>query len=167
VRIETERLVLRRWTQDDVGPLSEILLAPAVAAWLGHPSWDDVERTLAHYEHSWDTLGFGRFAVEERSTGRLVGRVAVMRQEGWVATPDSDEVGWAIVADCWGRGYATEAARAAITDGFERVGLRRILSWTLPDNDASRRVMEKCGLTLGGTAEWAGREHLWYAIDRA
>jgi RimJ/RimL family protein N-acetyltransferase len=166
VRIETDRLVLRRWRPEDVAPLAEILLDPAVAEWLGDPSWDDVERAIDRYERSWDLLGFGRFAVEERTTGRLVGRVGIMRQDGWVVTPQSDEIGWAIASDCWDRGYATEAARAAIADGFGRVGLPRVLSWTLPGNHASRRVMEKCGLVRQGIAGWAGLEHVWYAIDR-
>lgn len=89
-----------------------------------------------------------------------------MRQEGWQVTPERDEVGWAIGSRHWGRGLATEAARAAIVDGFDRVGLARILSWTLPENVASRRVMEKCGLSFRGNAPWADRDHVWYAIER-
>jgi RimJ/RimL family protein N-acetyltransferase len=165
VRIETDRLVLRRWEPGDVEALAAVMLDPAVAAWLGGGSRDDVERQVERYEHSFDTLGYGRYAVVERATGELVGRVGVMRQDGWQATPERDEVGWAVAARHWGRGIATEAARGAIADGFERVGLPRILSWTLPHNAASRRVMEKCGLGLRGHAEWAGLDHVWYAIE--
>jgi RimJ/RimL family protein N-acetyltransferase len=106
--------------------------------------------------------GFGRFAVDDRHTGELVGRVGVMRQPDCMATEEKDEVGWVIAAGRWGEGLATEAAAASIRDSFHRVGLVRILSWTLPENVASRRVMEKCGLRFRGTADWKGREHIWY-----
>jgi RimJ/RimL family protein N-acetyltransferase len=75
-----------------------------------------------------------------------------------------DEVGWVIAADRWGEGLATEAAFAAIVDAFDRVGLERIISWTTPDNLSSRRVMEKCGLTYRGRADWKGSEHVWYDV---
>lgn len=165
LRIETERLVLRQWRTEDVERLAAILLHPEIAAWLGGGSRDDVERQVERYEHSFEELGYGRFAVEDRATGELVGRVGIMRQDGWLATPERDEVGWAIGREHWGRGLATEAAQAAIADGFERVGPRRVLSWTLPANVASRRVMEKCGLDFGGDADWAGLAHVWYAVD--
>ena len=108
--------------------------------------------------------GFGRFAVAERATGMLLGRVGVMRHPDWAETPERDEVGWVIAAERWGEGLATEAAAAAITDVLGRVGLTRVLSWTLPENLASRRVMEKCGLRYAGTVAWKGREHVWYDL---
>ena len=72
-----------------------------------------------------------------------------------------------IDVDRWGQGLATEAAAASIADGFERVRLDRVLSWTLPDNVASLRVMEKCGLAYAGTTPWKGREHVWYQVRRS
>jgi RimJ/RimL family protein N-acetyltransferase len=164
--ITTERLVLRRWREDDVEPLATILCHPDVARWLGTSSPSDVALTVERYEHSWDTLGFGRFAVTDRATGRLIGRAGIMRQDAWTATEDKVEVGWAIDRASWGQGLATEAALAVVDDGFTRVGLRRLLSWTLPENVASRRVMEKCGFAHMGTASWAGRPHVWYARAR-
>ncbi len=85
-----------------------------------------------------------------------------MRVEAWTATPEKDEIGWVIAPSRWGAGYATEAAQSAIRDGFERVGLDRIVSFTLPENVASWRVMERCGMHRRGEAEWAGRMHIWY-----
>lgn len=145
--------------------LASILMHPDVATWVGERSIDDVAMTIARYEHSWDTLGYGRFAVEDRATGALLGRVGVMRQDAWQATPEKDEVGWAIDRAGWGEGLATEAAAATLRDGFERVGLRRIVSFTLAENLASLRVMEKCGMTRMGTASWAGRPHVWCSIE--
>ena len=88
-----------------------------------------------------------------------------MWQKAWTATPDKAEVGWAIAPERWGEGLATEAARASIADVFTRVGLDRIVSFALPSNVASLKVMENCGLTFGGHAEWAGRDHIWTSLD--
>lgn len=159
--------MLRRWSADDVDSLAAILLDPAVARWLGHGTPDDVERAIERYEHSWGEAGFGRFAVEERVTGALVGRVGIMREDTWTATREKEELGWAIAPAHWGLGYATEAAGAAIVDGFARVGLRRILAFTLPENVPSQRVMERCGMTPRGTTDWAGLPHVWYDLTPA
>jgi len=164
VWIETERLVLRRWSETDVDDLAQLHSHPAVAAWLGPLTREDAERKIARYEHDWEKHGFGRFAVADIATGALVGRVGVMRQADWEETPEQDEVGWVIAAGRWGEGLAPEAATAAIADAFERVGLGRILSWTTADNRASRRVMDKCGLRFRGNATWMGRPHVWYDV---
>ncbi len=164
MRIETPRLILRRWLPGDVDALCEIYADPTIVDWLGPLTRDDAAITVERYEHHWDVHGFGRFAVEDRRTGNLVGRVGVMRQPDWTETLEQDEVGWVVRADRWGEGLATEAAAASIADAFDRAGLERVLSWTLPDNLASRRVMEKCGLAHRGTAGWKGREHVWYDV---
>lgn len=89
-----------------------------------------------------------------------------MRQPEWSETSEQDEVGWVMAADRWGEGLATEAATASVADAFERVGLRRVLSWTTPGNLASRRVMEKCGLHPQGAVAWRGHDHVWYSAER-
>ena len=87
-----------------------------------------------------------------------------MRQAEWTASEDNVEIGWAIARERWGEGLATEAARAVLADGFDRVGLPRVIGFSSPDNIASARVMKRLGMTLQGTAEWAGKERVWYAI---
>lgn len=164
MRIETERLVLRRFTLQDLEPLEAMGTDPGVARWLGCRTRDDAVETIERYERSWARFGFGRFAIEDRKTGEFVGRVGVMHQPGWTATPEKEEIGWAIVGARQGEGLATEAARAAIADAFHRVGLQRITSWTVPENLASRRVMEKCGLVYQGVTLWRGADHVWYEI---
>jgi RimJ/RimL family protein N-acetyltransferase len=77
------------------------------------------------------------------------------------------EVGWELDPSVWGRGLATEGGRAAVRYGFQVVGLERIVSATVPANVASRRVMEKCGLTFQGELFGRGTRLVWYAIDRA
>ena len=76
------------------------------------------------------------------------------------------EVGWRLDRAYWNHGLATEGARASLGYGFRGLGLEGVISFTVPENVASRRVMEKCGLTFRGRTRWRGLEHVWYAIDR-
>jgi len=167
VRLETERLVLRRWLPDDVDPLAAILLHPDVVAWIGPAgaNRNDVARAIERYDRHWEAHGFGRLAVVDRTTDELVGRTGVMREPGWEATACKDEIGWAIAPAQWGKGIATEAATAALSDVFERAGLARVVSFALPANTASLRVMQKLGLVRGGSAPWKGKPHVWYSIS--
>jgi RimJ/RimL family protein N-acetyltransferase len=166
VRIETARLLLRRFTADDLEPLAAILLHPDVVRWLGPPGATvrDVQGALERYDLHWEERGYGRLAVCDRASGALVGRVGVMYQQEWRATPCKDEIGWVIERGRWGEGLATEAAAAALRDAFGRVGLEQVVSYALPENAASTRVMEKLRLQRGGTAEWAGSAHVWYSL---
>ena len=75
-------------------------------------------------------------------------------------------MGWRLDRAYWNRGLATEGALASLRYGFEWLELERIISITLPQNAASRRVMEKAGLTLRGETRWRGQDVVWYAIDR-
>ena len=166
VVIGTERLLLRRFGPGDVEPLAAILLDAEVARWLGpaDAGRDDVARAIDRYERHWRRYGFGRLAVVDRATGALVGRVGVMREPAWTATECKDEIGWALDRARWGEGLATEAAAAALRDAFERVRLGRVISFALPANRASIRVMEKLGFVPGGGADWKGQPHAWYSI---
>jgi len=167
VRLETERLVLRRWLPDDVEPLAAILLHPDVLTWVGPPraDRDDVARALARYDRHWEAHGFGRLAIVDRRTGELVGRTGVMREPDWEATACKDEIGWAIAPCRWGEGIATEAATAALRDVFERAGLECVVSFASPANTGSLGVMEKLGFAPGGTTEWKGTPHVWRSLS--
>jgi len=90
--------------------------------------------------------GFGLWALEVAATGRFIGYTG-LTEPGWDAsfTP-AVEVGWRLARDAWGHGYATEAARAAVIDGFSRLPIDEIVSFTVPGNRRSRRVMEKLGM---------------------
>lgn len=162
MRIETARLVLRRWEPDDVDTLFAFVIQPDIARWLPYGTRDDAIAAIERYERSFEEHGFGRFAVIDRRTAELVGRVGLMHAPEWSAT---DEIGWAIARERWGDGLASEAAATAIDDAFDRVGLDRIVAWTTPDV-ASQRVMETCGMRQGGSARWKGREHVWYDVRR-
>jgi RimJ/RimL family protein N-acetyltransferase len=136
----------------------------AEQAWFGESqsSLDDarvsIERQMRHQEEH----GFALWAVELRRTEEMIG-VTGLRH---LADGPEIEVGYRFLERCWGNGYATEAARAAIAFGFDELGLERIVAVTLPTNRASRRVMEKCGLTFVGVVHVYGYAHVKYAIAR-
>jgi RimJ/RimL family protein N-acetyltransferase len=121
---------------------------------------------VAHYRQTWEQEGFASWAACERETGRLVGRIGLLRHHDWPLAPDPVEVGWALDHEYWGRGLATEGGRAAI--GVWRACLpdEVLYSFTIPENARSRAVMERLGMTYGGTTVWHDREHVWYSLAR-
>lgn len=137
---------------------------PAVARWLGPIDPLLTKSVIAAWIDHWRLHRFGLWAVEEKSTGQFIGRVGLVQHADWTASAHDAEVGWTLAKQAWGRGYATEAARAALAWAPTRA-LRTIISITLPDNVRSRRVMEKLGLTFQGMTHWHGFDQVWYAIE--
>jgi RimJ/RimL family protein N-acetyltransferase len=162
LKLETRRLLLRLWRPGDAERLADI-----EADLVNHVTLADERHHIERYVRHWSARGYGRWAVEEKQTRRLVGRVGVMHQAEWHATAEKDEIGWTIDPACWRQGYATEGALAALVDVFQRVALQCVISYTSPDNNASRRVMEKCGFTFQGHAVWRGNDVVWYALTAA
>ncbi|WP_158890920.1 GNAT family N-acetyltransferase [Amycolatopsis anabasis] len=148
VFLETKRLVLRRFTEADVDDLVLLDSDPEVMRFLtGEPTpraeieGDVLPRILRDYGRG----PAGRWAAIERSTGEFVGWLALQPPEdGNVAEV---ELGYRLKAPVWGRGYATEGARALIRKGFTELGVQRVWAQTMAVNTASRRVLEKAGLT--------------------
>ena len=146
--LHTDRLLLRRWRPEDRAPFADLNADPVVmehfVACLTRAESDDlIDRVEDHF----DAEGYGLWAVEITHTGQFAGFVGL-----WPATFDAPftpavEVGWRLARPAWGKGYAAEAARTAVADGFERVGLDEIVSMTSVGNTRSRRVMEKLGMT--------------------
>ncbi len=112
--------------------LGGVLTAEKSAAWLA--------RQLTH----WSEHGFGRYAVERE--GVVVGFVGLSRTDFDAGFLPAVEVAWRLVFEHWGKGYATEAARAVLRDGFGRLGLNEIIGVTTPGNGRSRRVMDRLGM---------------------
>jgi ribosomal-protein-alanine N-acetyltransferase len=168
--VETACLRLRRWQDDDLERLVALYADPRVARFLsvdGRP-WPR-ERTVGafqHFQRQWHERGFGPWAAIDRRTGRWLGQIGLNELPSWPG-PDRVEVGWELDPSVWGRGLATEGGRAALTWGFEVVGLARIISVARADNAASRRVMAKCGLVFQEELAHKGALVVWYAIDRA
>jgi RimJ/RimL family protein N-acetyltransferase len=146
--LETERLVLRRFTDDDVDLLVELDSDPAVMQFItggvATPRSEVEEQVLPaflrHYAR-WPDWGF--FAADEGVSGRFIGWFHL--RPGDEDPDDEVELGYRLRKDAWGKGYATEGARALIDYAFER-GARRVYAETMVAHVASHRVMEKAGL---------------------
>jgi RimJ/RimL family protein N-acetyltransferase len=149
VFLETDRLVLRRFTHDDVDDLVELDGDPAVMRFItgGRPTpREEIEHEvlpafLRYYERF---AGYGFWAAVEKSGGRFVGWFHFRPAPG--APHDEVELGYRLHRSAWGKGYATEGSRALIDKGFAELGVRRVVASTMVVNVASRRVMEKAGL---------------------
>jgi RimJ/RimL family protein N-acetyltransferase len=163
--IETERLRLRGWRDGDVADLAGIRSDPEVGRWLGFPDPAKAAESIALWGAHWQEHGFGLWAVEEKQSGRFAGRIGLMHHDDWTASAHDAEIGWTVAREFWGRGYATEGARAALDWARARGAPRQIISITRPDNLRSRRVMEKLGLVHIGETHWHGHDQVWYALD--
>jgi RimJ/RimL family protein N-acetyltransferase len=149
--IQTEHLILRRLTPADLGNLVELDSDPEVMRFLsgGAPTPREVIRTrilpafLDSYQHF---RGFGVWAAEDRASAMFLGWFSLRPPEG--GGPENASLGYRLRRACWGRGYATEGARALIRKGFTELGMQRVYATTYEFNLASRRVMEKAGLSL-------------------
>lgn len=142
--LSTNRLTLRRWRHEDREPFAALNCDPAVMEHFVTPltreqSDDFVDRIEAHF----DAHGWGLWAVEVTETNTFIGYVGLW-PPNW--QPSLVEVGWRLAKESWGKGYATEAARAAVDDGFSRLGFDEIVSFTAVDNIRSQRVMQKIGM---------------------
>lgn len=167
MEIETGRLLLRGWRDEDRQPYARMCADPEVMRHLPgtltrRESDDQIDRFIRH----WSEHGYGLWAVEEKASSEFTGFVGLAYQKDWPAGEHKTEVGWRLDRRFWGRGFATEAALASLRYGFERLKLPRIISICDPRNTASRRVMQKAGLTFRGEAHWRGYDDVWYAIDR-
>jgi ribosomal-protein-alanine N-acetyltransferase len=164
--LETARLRLRGWRDEDIGPMAAINDDVRVGRWLGGViGRDQTQARMAAWVDHWQEHGFGLWAVDEKATGQMVGRVGLMHHDDWTASTHDAEIGWAFAPEVWNRGYATEAALAVLEWARGRAGLRTIVSITRPDNVRSRRVMDKLGLAYVGQTTWRGFEQVWYVID--
>jgi RimJ/RimL family protein N-acetyltransferase len=151
VFLETERLVLRRFTVADADDLLGLDSDPDVMHFVtgGRPTRreeieaDVLPAFLGYYERF---AGYGFWAAIEKSTGAFLGWFHFRPRAG--SLPDQPELGFRLRKSAWGKGYGTEGSRALIRKGFTEFGVRRVFAETMAVHTASRRVMEKAGLTL-------------------
>jgi RimJ/RimL family protein N-acetyltransferase len=165
--LQTERLVIRPYSEDDATALHEVFGSPEVMTWTpSAPSKDVAEtaqrlaRTMAFTARQ--PPGFGLWALELKESTEFLGQVGLFPVEG--KGPEV-EVAYELAPRVWGHGYATEAARALLDYGFGELGLRRIVALILPDNARSRNVASKCGLTPGGPGRFYGLDLVVYARE--
>jgi RimJ/RimL family protein N-acetyltransferase len=165
VTLETERLRLRPFRATDIDAYASMCADPDVMRHLsltGDPlTREDAWRQMAMFAGHWQLRGFGMWAVEERASGQLVGRIGLHYPEGW---PDR-ELGWALRRESWGRGLAGEGARAAAGYAFGELGWTHVISLIRPGNTRSIRVAERLGALLSGSSVVRGVEHLVYRLE--
>lgn len=164
--IETERLSLRPFGEADVAALFELLQDPDVFRYIGdrrEPTLQETWRAVAGWLGHWAMRGYGQWAIEERGSGRFIGRAGIINPAEW----PGPEVGYVLGRAWWGQGYATEAARAAMDWGFREIGFDDLLSLIDPANQASIAVATRLGESLRSEADLMGNRVLVYAITRA
>ena len=164
--IETERLTLRPMREADATALFEISQEPEVVRFVGDrhvPTLQETWRMVAAWIGHWALRGYGQWAIEERASGRFIGRAGIINPADW----PGPEVGYLLGRPWWGRGYATEAARAAMDWGFHEIGFTDLISLIDPLNHASIAVATRLGETLRGETEIMGHHVLVYGITRA
>lgn len=174
--LATERLILRRWRETDRAPFRAINADPRVMEFFPSTltaSESDVafERIRGHFEQH----GFGLWAAELRQGHIFLGFVGLSIPPFQAHFMPAVEVGWRLCSDAWNRGLATEGAREAVRYAFEDLGRTGLVSFTVPANKRSRRVMEKLGMTHDEHDDFdhpllpAGhllRRHVLYRLDR-
>jgi RimJ/RimL family protein N-acetyltransferase len=142
LQLETSRLVLRVPRLDDLEPWAAMMLDAEAAHFIGGVAPRSVTwRGLMSMIGAWHACGFAMFSVYEKATGRWVGRLGPWMPDGW----PGPEVGWAIIRECWGKGYAPEGAIAATNWAFDNLGWARVIHSIDPANTASQAVARKLG----------------------
>ena len=146
--IRTERLLLRRWRDSDRLPFQAMNADQRVMEFMpARLSPEDSDALIVRAERHFERHGFGPFAVQLLDKLTFAGFIGLSIPAFDAPFMPPVEVGWRLAFDCWGRGLATEGARAVVRYGFEELGLGSVVSFTVPGNLRSRRVMEKIGMT--------------------
>jgi len=175
--VRTDRLLLRRWHEPDREPFAALNADPAVMEHMqGLLPRDRSDAFAERIEAHWESHGWGLWAVEVPGVGPFIGFVGLW-PAGYVTGAPMVEVGWRLAREHWGHGYVTEAAREALRFGFEDVGLDEIVSFTVPQNERSWRIMERIGLVRDPARDFDHPRvdavayphivrHVFYALER-
>jgi ribosomal-protein-alanine N-acetyltransferase len=163
--IEAARLRLRMFTPEDLDALCVIAADPEVMRYIGDGkplTREEVELNLVSIISGFRRRGFGRWAVVRKDSGALVGYCGLTYGNHEVGV----EIAYMLARGEWGKGFASEAARACLRYGFELLGLDSIAGLTRPDNLRSRRVMERLGMRYVRDGQYYGYNCVCYSISR-
>lgn len=166
----TDRLVIRPYEPDDHEQMHEVLYGdPDAMRFIGGPlTPDETERAVRGYAEAHWRDGYSCWVVEERETGLIVGEAGLQPFDGRRPPPTPDvELAYAFGAAHWGRGFATEAARAILAEGFGPLGLERIVAVTRDENLASQHVLDKLGFVRKGRRTAWEHDQPFYVLDAA
>jgi RimJ/RimL family protein N-acetyltransferase len=147
-QIETDRLILRRWRPDDFPAFAAMNADARVCEFLTGTLNEEQSKAFAdRIQQHFATYGFGLWATEVKGGAPCIGYVGLSVPRFDAHFMPCVEIGWRLAHEHWGKGYATEGAKAALRHGFDILKLTQIVSFTVPDNIRSRAVMEKIGMT--------------------
>jgi RimJ/RimL family protein N-acetyltransferase len=170
----TERLILRKWQIKDLKHFVAMNENPQVMEFMpkiltAYESLEFAERIIEHFQN----YGFGLFVCELRKSGEFIGYTGLNFTNFQASFTPAFEIGWRLDSKYWNQGYASEAARSIVHNGFNRFGLNKIVSFTAVGNQRSRRVMEKIGMIYDYNfshpklpKDHPLSEHVLYSIDR-
>jgi RimJ/RimL family protein N-acetyltransferase len=163
--IETARLRLRHFTNNDLDALCALFSDPEVVRYLGIEAGSIFSRqeceTMLHSSIAgWQKHGFGRWAVIDKRLDKFVGLC------GWRSSDGTPELLYMLAKEFWGMGLATEAAGACVRYGFEQLHFASAFAITRPEHDASRRVLEKIGMSFEGVKLHTGIEAAVYTLSK-
>jgi RimJ/RimL family protein N-acetyltransferase len=165
ITLETDRLILRMFRDEDFEQHALICADPDVMRFLGEgrplerwEAWRSMAMILGH----WQLRGFGPWAVEERVSGKLIGRIGFFHPDGWPGF----ELGWVLGREFWGKGYASEGARRALDYAFTEMDRDHVISLIHPENTGSIKVAERLGESVEAKTELFGHEVLIYGLNR-
>src|SRR2546423_9801372 len=163
--LEPDRLTLRMLRESDFEAYAEMCADPEIMRYIGDGqplarpmAWRKLAMMVGH----WSLRGYGLWAAEERSSDAFAGYIGFWNPEGWPGF----ELGWTLRRSFWGRGYATEGARAALQFAFTQLKQPHVISLIHPENAASIRVAQRLGERLLDSAEVMGKTALLYRINR-
>jgi len=166
ILLETERLVLRRYERDDLDRLTRLNADPEVMRYIGDGSLRDREQTragIARAQRIYDLYpGLGFWVAEEKPKRNFVGVFALI----YIPKTVEVEVGYRLVKSAWGRGLATDGARALVRYGLFELGLDRVVGLTHQENDPSKQVLMKAGLAPRGTGHYYDKELCYFVAER-
>ena len=163
--LETERLLIRKFTFDDLPRLIELRSDPEVIKYLGGRRMQNpeaIEKRMRFYIECYEKYGYGMCAMIWKETGAMIGWCGLQPLEETGET----EVGYGMIKEFWGRGIGYECARAWLAYAFTETGATRIVAVADPENTGSWRIMEKCGMTYEKTDEHYGMQCVFYGISR-
>ena len=175
--LTTARLLLRRWREADRLPFQRLNTDPRVMEFMpGLLSAEASDAMILRIEQHFDRHGFGLFAAELLEDRRFLGFIGLSTPAFEAPFMPAVEIGWRLAAESWGCGLATEGAQAVLRYAFQTLELPRVVSFTVPHNLRSRRVMEKLGMTHDPADDFDHprfapghplRRHVLYRLDRA
>jgi RimJ/RimL family protein N-acetyltransferase len=175
--LATSRLRLRAWNDRDLSPFAALNADPRVTEFFPRRlERAESDALVAHFMDHFARHGFGFWAVEAPGVAEFVGFVGLAVPTFQAAFTPCVEIGWRLAPAYWGRGYASEGARAALAFGFGAAGLDEIVSFTVPDNLPSRRVMGRLGMRRSPADDFQHpalpeghplRAHVLYRLTRA